>query len=79
MRAKTDVEIAEQEALRYETLNKGLNDEVLFKLFLDKWDGSTQVVPGLPGTSGEIPPVIVGGNNREGKTNNIKNIDIKYI
>ena len=64
LRAKTEVEIAEQEALRYETLNKGLNDQVLFKLFLDKWDGSTQVVPGLPGTSGSMPPVIVGGKNR---------------
>ena len=58
------MEIAAQEALRYETLNKGLNDQVLFKLFLDKWDGSTQVVPGLPGTNGSMPPVIVGGNNR---------------
>ena len=53
LRAKTEVEIAEQEALRYETLNQGLNDQVLFKLFLDKWDGSTQVVPGLPGANGE--------------------------
>ena len=34
---------------------------VLFKLFLDKWDGSTQVVPGLPGSEGGTPPVIVGG------------------
>ena len=64
LRAKTEVEIAGQEALRYETLNKGLNDQVLFKLFLDKWDGSTQVVPGLPGTSGSMPPVIVGGQKR---------------
>ena len=64
LRAKTEVEIAEQEALRYETLNKGLNDQVLFKLFLDKWDGSTQVVPGLPGTENGMPPVIVGGKNR---------------
>ena len=39
LRAKTEVEIAEQEALRYETLNKSLDDQVLFKLFLDKWDG----------------------------------------
>mgnify|MGYP001465541977 CR=1 FL=1 len=45
-------------------LNKGLNDQVLFKLFLDKWDGSTQVVPGLPGSNGAMPPVIVGGNKR---------------
>jgi len=61
LRAKTEVEIAEQEALRYETLNRSLDDQVLFKLFLDKWDGSTQVVPGLPGSEGGTPPVIVGG------------------
>ena len=61
LRAKTEVEIAEQEALRYETLNRSLDDQVLFKLFLDKWDGSTQVVPGLPGSSAGTPPVIVGG------------------
>ena len=64
LRAKTEVEIAAQEALRYETLNKGLNDQVLFKLFLDRWDGSTQVVPGLPGSNGGNPPVIVGGKSR---------------
>ena len=51
----------EQEALRYETLNRSLDDQVLFKLFLDKWDGSTQVVPGLPGSEGGSPPVIVCG------------------
>ena len=61
LRAKTEVEIAEQEALRYETLNRSLDDQVLFKLFLDKWDGSTQVVPSLPGSEGGTPPVIVGG------------------
>ena len=34
---------------------------VLYKLFLDKWDGKTEVVPGLPGTGGAgTPPVIVG-------------------
>ena len=34
---------------------------VLYKLFLDKWDGQTGVVPGLPGMgSGGTPPVIVG-------------------
>ena len=64
LRAKTEVEIAEQEALRYETLNRSLDDQVLFKLFLDKWDGSTQVVPGLPGSEGGSPPVIVGGSRR---------------
>jgi len=32
----------------------------LYKLFLDKWDGMTQVVPGLPGTNGAMPSVIVG-------------------
>ena len=45
LRAKTEVEIAEQEALRYETLTRSLDNQVLFKLFLDKWDGRTQVVP----------------------------------
>ena len=34
---------------------------VLYKLFLDKWDGQTQVVPGLPGSGAAgTPPVIVG-------------------
>ena len=62
LRAKIEVEIAEQEALRYETLNKSLDDQVLFKLFLDKWDGRTQVVPALPGSNVGTPPVIVNGN-----------------
>jgi len=61
LRAQTEVKIAEQEALRYDTLNRSLDDQVLFKLFLDKWDGKTQVVPSLPGNKGGIPPVIVGG------------------
>jgi regulator of protease activity HflC (stomatin/prohibitin superfamily) len=61
LRAQTEVKIAEQEALRYDTLNKSLDDQVLYKLFLDKWDGVTQVVPGLPGSGGAgTPPVIVG-------------------
>ena len=57
LRAKTEVKIAEQEALKFETLNRGLNNQVLYKLFLDKWDGKTKVVPGI---SGGTPPVIVG-------------------
>ncbi len=61
LRAQTEVKIAEQEAIRYETLNRSLDDQVLFKLFLDKWDGQTQVVPALPGNKGGGPPVIVGG------------------
>ena len=60
LRAQTEVKIAEQEAIRYDTLNRSLDDQVLFKLFLDKWDGRTEVVPALPGTSGGTPPVIVG-------------------
>jgi len=61
LRAQTEVKIAEQEALRYDTLNKSLDDQVLYKLFLDKWDGQTGVVPGLPGMGGAgTPPVIVG-------------------
>ena len=64
MRAKTEVEIAEQEALRYETLTRTLDDQVLFKLFLDKWDGRTQVVPSLPGAAGNNTPVIVDGSRR---------------
>jgi len=36
----------------------------LFKLFLDKWDGRTQVVPGLPGSSNSTPPVIVNGERK---------------
>ncbi|KZR67238.1 SPFH domain / Band 7 family protein [Prochlorococcus marinus str. MIT 1327] len=61
LRAQTEVKIAEQEAQRYETLNRTLDDQVLFKLFLDKWDGSTKVVPALPGSKGGGTPVIVGG------------------
>jgi regulator of protease activity HflC (stomatin/prohibitin superfamily) len=57
LRAKTEVKIAEQEALKFETLNRGLNNRVLYKLFLDKWDGTTKVVPGI---NGGTPPVIVG-------------------
>ncbi len=61
LKAQTEVKIAEQEALRYETLTRSLDDQVLFKLFLDKWDGKTQVVPALPGSKAGNPPVIVGG------------------
>ena len=60
LRAQTEVKIAEQEALRYDTLNRSLDDQVLYKLFLDKWDGQTEVVPALPGSAGGTPPVIVG-------------------
>ena len=60
LRAKTEVQIAEQEAIKFETLSKSLNDSVLYKLFLDKWDGQTQVVPSFNG--GATPPVIVGRN-----------------
>ncbi len=62
LRAQTEVKIAEQEAKRYETLTRSLDDQVLFKLFLDKWDGKTQVVPALPGSKAGMTPVIVGGN-----------------
>ena len=63
LRAQTEVKIAEQEAIRYDTLNRSLDDQVLFKLFIDKWDGRTEVVPALPGNSGGTPPVIVGRRN----------------
>ena len=43
--------------IQFETLNRGLNNQVLYKLFLDKWDGTTKVVPGVNGVT---PPVIVG-------------------
>ena len=58
LRAKTEVQIAEQEALKFQTLTRSLNDSVLYKLFLDKWDGKTKVVPPIRG--GRMPPVIVG-------------------
>ncbi|MCT0217428.1 prohibitin family protein [Synechococcus sp. CS-1329] len=61
LRAQTEVKIAEQEAKRYQILNSSLDDQVLFKLFLDKWDGQTSVVPALPGTVGGGTPVIVNG------------------
>ena len=60
LRAKTEVQIAEQEAIKFETLSQSLNNSVLYKLFLDKWDGQTQVVPSFNG--GTTPPVIVGRN-----------------
>ena len=47
------MKIAEQEALRYNTLNRSLDDQVLYKLFLDKWDGQTEVVPA--GTTSVCP------------------------
>ena len=47
LRAETEVKIAEQEAIKFETLNKGLNEKVLYKLFLDKWDGQTRLSLGL--------------------------------
>ena len=52
LRAQTEEKIAEQEAKRYQTLNSSLDDQVLDKLFLDKWDGQTSVVPALPSTGG---------------------------
>ena len=61
LRAQTEVLIAQQEAKRYETLNKSLDDQVLYKLFLDKWDGNTAVVPSMPGSQGGGTPVIVNG------------------
>ncbi len=61
LRAQTEVKIADQEAKRYEILNQSLDDQVLYKLFLDKWDGQTSVVPALPGLAGGSPSVIVNG------------------
>ncbi|MFM7453940.1 MAG: prohibitin family protein [Cyanobium sp.] len=62
LRAQTEVKIAEQEAKRYQTLNSSLDDQVLYKLFLDKWDGQTSVVPALPGAGGAAgQSVIVNG------------------
>jgi regulator of protease activity HflC (stomatin/prohibitin superfamily) len=61
LRAQTEVLIAQQEAKRYETLNKSLNDQVLYKLFLDRWDGQTAVVPSMPGSGAAPYPVIVNG------------------
>ena len=62
LRAQTEVKIAEQEAMRYHTLNTSLDDKVLYKLFLDKWDGQTSVVPALPGNGAAGGnPVIVNG------------------
>lgn len=56
-RAQTEVRIAEEEAKKFQTLTRSLNEEVLYKLFLDKWNGSTSVVPGLPGSAG-IPVIV---------------------
>ena len=62
LRAQTEVLIAEQEAKRYQTLNSSLDNQVLYKLFLDKWDGQTSVVPALPGSAAGLgSPVIVNG------------------
>jgi prohibitin 2 len=65
LKAKTEVEIAELEAEKYEKLEKELTDKVLYKLFLDKWDGQTQVVPGVPGSSDKSPSVIVNSNQNK--------------
>ncbi|MYF36340.1 MAG: prohibitin family protein, partial [Synechococcus sp. SB0678_bin_12] len=56
-RAQTEVRIAEEEAKKFQTLSRTLNEQVLYKLFLDKWDGNTSVVPSFPGS--QSVPVIV--------------------
>ena len=64
LKAQTEVKIAEQEAIRYEKFREELDDKVLYKLFLDKWDGQTQVVPGLPSIPNSTPSVIVNSRKK---------------
>ncbi len=64
LRAQTEVKIAEQEAKRYQTLNSSLDDLVLYKLFLDKWDGQTSVVPALPGMAGTSGNAVIVNGRR---------------
>lgn len=52
LRAQTEVKLAEQGAQRYQTLNSSLDDQVLHRPFLDKWEGQTSVVAALPGAGG---------------------------
>jgi prohibitin 2 len=52
LRAQTEVKLAEHEAQRYQTLNSSLDDQVLHRPFLDKWEGQTSVVAALPGAGG---------------------------
>ncbi len=56
-RAQTEVRIAEEEAKKFQTLSRSLNEQVLYKLFLDRWDGKTSVVPSFPG-GGSVPVIV---------------------
>ncbi|QEY33303.1 prohibitin family protein [Synechococcus sp. RSCCF101] len=61
LKAQTEVRIANEEAKKFRTLAASLDERVLYKLFLDQWNGQTAVVPGVPGSGGN-PPVIVDGS-----------------
>ncbi|MXW40534.1 MAG: prohibitin family protein [Synechococcus sp. SB0668_bin_15] len=56
-RAQTEVRIAEEEAKKFQTLSQSLDEQVLYKLFLDRWDGKTSVVPNFPG-GGSVPVIV---------------------
>jgi prohibitin 2 len=62
LRAQIEVKIAEQEAIKFKTLSKNLDNKVLYKLFLDKWNGKTAVVPGL--NDNNKIPIIVNSENK---------------
>ncbi|MYK91167.1 MAG: prohibitin family protein, partial [Synechococcus sp. SB0669_bin_8] len=53
----TEVRIAEEEAKKFQTLSQSLDEQVLYKLFLDRWDGKTSVVPNFPG-GGSVPVIV---------------------
>jgi len=65
LKAKTEVKISEQEAIRYNILSNSLEDKVLYKLFLDKWNGQTSIVPDIfnKGDKKETSIIVDNKNN----------------
>ncbi|VVU94826.1 SPFH domain / Band 7 family [seawater metagenome] len=62
LKAEIEVKIAEEEAKKFRILSKQLDNKVLYKLFLDKWNGETAVVPGI--NDNTRTPVIVDGKKK---------------
>lgn len=62
LKAITEVNIAILEAEKFKKLKLELNDEILYKLMIDKWNGETSVIPGL--NSKNDIPVIVDGKKK---------------
>jgi len=60
LKAQTEVRIANEEAKKFRTLAASLDGRVLYKLFLDQWNGQTAVVPSVPGSGGNQPIIVDG-------------------